>query len=280
MPKDSAPKKSGVAPGYLHGFTSEEQARLYHQARFFAPSIYQNVQFEHARNLLEVGCGVGAQTEILLERFPNLKITGVDASAAQISQAQAHLARAPYATRAQFMVGDALHLKFPDNSFDSAFICWFLEHVQTPIEILEEVRRVLQPGGMIFCNEVLNATFYIHPYSPATLKYWFEFNDHQWSMKGDPFVGGKLANYLLKAGFQNIRTQVVTHHHDNRTPKARAEFIEYWTNLLLSGSSSLISANRVTPELVQEMQAEMDRLKKDPDSVIFYSWVQASALSL
>lgn len=280
MSKTEPNKKTGVAPGYLHGFTPEEQARLVHQARFWAPSIYRNVHFEHAQNLLEVGCGVGAQTEILLERFPHLHVTGVDASSAQIEQAQHRLKTTPHASRVRFLEGDALHLPFQDNSFDGAFLCWFLEHVQTPIEILEEVRRVLRTGGTIFCNEVLNATFYIHPYSPATLKYWFEFNDHQWSLKGDPFVGGKLANYLLKAGFQNIQTQVITHHHDNRTPKARAEFIEYWTNLLLSGSAGLLSTGRITSDLVQEMKSEMDRLKRDPDSVIFYSFVQASAQSL
>lgn len=280
MSKTEPNKKTGVAPGYLHGFTPEEQARLVHQARFWAPSIYRNVHFEHAQNLLEVGCGVGAQTEILLERFPHLHVTGVDASAAQIEQAKKRLGATTHASRVRFLEGDALHLPFQDNSFDGAFLCWFLEHVQTPIEILEEVRRVLKTGGTIFCNEVLNATFYIHPYSPATLKYWFEFNDHQWSLKGDPFVGGKLANYLLKAGFQNIQTQVITHHHDNRTPKARAEFIEYWTNLLLSGSAGLLSTGRITSDLVQEMKSEMDRLKRDPDSVIFYSFVQASAQSL
>jgi ubiquinone/menaquinone biosynthesis C-methylase UbiE len=276
----SGNEKTGIAPGYLHGFTPDEQARLYHQARFWAPSIFKNVPFQNSRHVLEVGCGVGAQTEILLERFPQISIKGVDASPTQITQARSHLTQSPNASRVQFLEGDALHLPFADNTFDSAFLCWFLEHVQTPVEILEEVRRVLQTGGVIFCNEVLNATFYIHPYSPATLKYWFEFNDHQWTLKGDPFIGGKLANYLLKAGFQNIQTQVVTQHHDNRTPKARADFIEYWTHLLLSGAPALIQAGRVTSEQVEEMRQEMHKLKSDPDSVIFYSFVQAIAQSL
>lgn len=273
-------KKTGVAPDYLHGFTKEEQDRLIRQARFLAPSIYQNVHFENVHDLIEVGCGVGAQTEILLEKFPNLHIRGVDASPAQLARARERLGQSPFASRVKFFEADALKLPFQDNSFDAAFLCWFLEHVQTPIEILEEVRRVLRVRGQIFCNEVFNATFYIHPYSPATLKYWFEFNDHQWMLKGDPFVGGKLANYLLKAGFQDIQTSVITHHYDNRTPKLRAEFVEDWMSLLLSGAATLIAAGRVTQEGVDEMKSEMDAIKKDPDSVIFYSFVQATAQSL
>lgn len=268
---------SGIAPGYLHGYSSEEQDRLYKQAQFLEPSVFEGVDFSENKRVLEVGCGVGAQTEILLRRFPQLKIQGVDASEPQIARAKAHLAADVKAGRAAFDVGDALHLPYPDNSFDGAFLCWFLEHVQEPVGILREVIRVLNAGGRISCNEVLNATFYVHPYSPATLQYWFAFNDHQWTLKGDPFVGAKLANYLLAAGFQNVQTQPAVLHYDNRAPKQRARFIEYWTSLLLSGAKGLIDAGKVTEEIVQEMTRELDTLKDDPDAVIFYSYIKATA---
>ncbi len=268
---------SGIAPGYLHGYSSEEQDRLYKQAQFLEPSVFEGVDFSENKRVLEVGCGVGAQTEILLRRFPQLKVQGVDASEPQIARAKAHLAADVKAGRAAFDVGDALHLPYPDNSFDGAFLCWFLEHVQEPVGILREVIRVLNAGGRISCNEVLNATFYVHPYSPATLQYWFAFNDHQWTLKGDPFVGAKLANYLLAAGFQNVQTQPAVLHYDNRAPKQRARFIEYWTSLLLSGAKGLIDAGKVTEEIVQEMTRELDKLKDDPDAVIFYSYIKATA---
>jgi ubiquinone/menaquinone biosynthesis C-methylase UbiE len=273
-------KKTGVAPEYLHGFSSTEQERLYKQARFLEESVYQNIDFSDAKKLIEVGSGVGAQTEILLERFPQLHVTGVDASDAQLKTAIERLQPSPHHDRVEFFKADALHLQFKDDTFDSAFVCWFLEHVQEPVEILNEVRRVLKPKGKIVCNEVLNANLYIHPYSPATLKYWFEMNDHQWNLKGDPFVGGKIANYLIKAGYQNIKTRVITHHYDNRTPKKRSLFIEYFAELILSGAPSLIQAGKITPELVDELKLELGRLKHDPDAVIFDSWIQAQAEAL
>ena len=104
-----------------------------------------------------------------------------------------------------------------------------------------------------------------------------EFNDYQWSLKGDPFVGGKLANYLMAAGFQNVSTNVLTHQYDNRTPKKRAAFLDYWVNLLLSGADNLLQTGRVTPEIVNEMQREITAMKEDEDSVIFYSWILARA---
>lgn len=270
-------EKTGLAKGYIHGFSKEEQDRLFKQARVHEDIIFSHVDFSSCHNIIEVGSGVGAQTKILLERFPHLHIQCVDASPVQTARAKEELKNEIAAGKVAIEVADALALPFEDNKFDGAFVCWLLEHVQNPVEILLEIQRVLRSGGIIYCNEVLNATFYLHPYSPATLKYWMEFNDHQWSLKGDPFVGGKLANYLMKAGYQNISTKVLTHQYDNRMPKKRAEFIDYWTNLLLSGAPDLLKANRVTPEIVEAMKNELTTLKKDPDAVIFYSWILARA---
>lgn len=269
--------KTGPAAGYLHGYSPEEQDRLYRQARFLEKSVYSSIDFSKQHKILEVGCGVGAQTEILLERFPHLSISAIDRADVQIQVARKRLASAIAEGRVKIEVADALHLPFSNNAFDGAFLCWFLEHVENPIAILKEVRRVLKPGGIIYCSEVLNSSFFVHPYSPATLQYWFAFNDHQWTLKGDPFVGAKLANYLLAAGYQDISTEVKVEYYDNRMPKRRAEFIEYWASLLLSGAPGLIEAGKITPDVVETMKEELSRLKDDPDAVFFYTWIQAHA---
>ena len=269
--------KSGLADGYIHGFNSVEQDRLFKQARVHEEVIFSQVDFTGCEKLLEIGSGVGAQTKILLERYPQSHIQCLDASSAQVDRAKQALSNEVSSGRVDIQVGDAFHQPFADDSFDGAFVCWLLEHVQNPIDVLREARRVLKSGGIIYCNEVFNSTFYVHPYSPATLKFWMEFNDYQWSLKGDPFVGGKLANYLMAAGFQNVTTKVLTHQYDNRTPKKRAAFLDYWTNLLLSGADNLVATGRVTPAIVSEMQSEMNAMKQDPDSVIFYSWILARA---
>ncbi len=265
---------------YIHGFSKAEQDRLYKQARIHENIIFEKIDFSNQQRILEVGSGVGAQTQILLERFPQLQIDCVDASSEQIKRASETLKDSIKSGKVKIYQSDASQLPFSEDSMDGAFICWLLEHVQDPIAILQEIRRVLKSGGVIYCNEVFNSTFYLHPYSPAMLKYWFEFNDYQWSIKGDPFVGGKLANYLMKAGFQNITTQVLTHQYDNRTPKRRAAFIDYWCNLMLSGAPDLIKTGRVDEKIVNGMKDELQKLKTDPDAVIFYSWIQARAVAL
>lgn len=276
-PSSRSKPKTGLAPGYLHGFTDTEQNRLYRQAQFLEPFVYKDVDFSSARRIVEVGSGVGAQTEILARRFPELRIDSVDASAAQLKTAKKRLAPLIREKRVALHEADALHLPFQDNTFDGAFICWLLEHVSEPVEILKEIRRVMKEGATINITEVLNSSFFVHPYSPATIQYWFEYNDHQWNLKGDPFIGAKLGNYLLASGYQNIRTRHVTHHYDNRMPKLRAQFIDFWATLLLSGAPGLLADKKIKPALVAEMKLELKRLRDDPNSVFIYSWVNATA---
>src|SRR5678815_5459349 len=91
-PEQSTPAPSPRSAGYLHGFTPAERDRLYRQARFLEHKVHDGLPYRRARQLIEVGCGVGAQTEILLRHFPDLHVTGVDASESNLAAARAHLA--------------------------------------------------------------------------------------------------------------------------------------------------------------------------------------------
>jgi ubiquinone/menaquinone biosynthesis C-methylase UbiE len=264
--------------GYVHGFTADEQKRLYHQARFMEHRVHDRLPFQRARKLLEVGCGVGAQTEILLRYFPELHITGLDASEPNLAQARTFLSSLPFAgQRFALELGDAGRMTFEADAFDAAFLCWILEHVANPALVLSEVRRVLRPGASVVVTEVQNASFFLDPYSPSTLAYWTAFNDRQLALGGDPFVGAKLGNLLLRNGYRDIVTEVKTIHLDNRAPGERAEFIAYWTDLLLSGAPGLLEAGKVSAEVVQAMKGELAEVAHSPDAVFFYSFVQARA---
>jgi len=128
--------------GYVHGFTPEEHERLLRQARFVEHEVHDRLPFRRARRLLEVGVGVGAQTEILLRHFPELAITGVDASEPNLAWARLHLAELPWAAgRWELQRQDATSLEFGADAFDAAFLCWILEHVGDPAVCLSEVRR-------------------------------------------------------------------------------------------------------------------------------------------
>jgi ubiquinone/menaquinone biosynthesis C-methylase UbiE len=275
------PRMTTQAPaaiGYVHGFTAEEQDRLYRQARFLEHRVHEGLPFRRSKQMLEVGCGVGAQTEILLRRFPDLHVTGLDRSASNLATARARLSAQPWAAgRYEFREGDATKIPFEADRFDSAFLCWILEHVANPMMVLAETRRVLRPGSWVTVTEVQNMSFFLEPYSPQTLAYWKSFNDHQLDLGGDPFVGAKLGNLLQTTGYREITTEVKPIHLDNRCPGERAEFIAYWNELLLSGVPGLQQAGRVSTDVVEGMKRELDEVAHNPNAVFFYTFVQARA---
>ncbi len=263
---------------YLHGFSSNEQERLKKQADFNEYSIFKDINFSSCSNILEVGCGVGAQTEILLRRFPKLKVTGIDLNIKQLETAKSYLNNLSHFNgRYEIKEMDATNMDFKSKTFDGAYLCWVLEHIPDPSRALSEVRRVLNPGAPIYVTEVMNHSFFLEPYSPSIWKYWQAFNDYQYECAGDPFIGAKLGNMLMAQGFRRIKTNIITYHLDNRHPDKRQEIIEFWGELLLSASDQLIKENRVTKEIVDEMKKELNAVKRDPNAVFVYSFTQAHA---
>lgn len=266
------------SPTYLHGFSGTEQQRLMTQARLLESSIFGQIDYSGARRLLEVGSGVGAQTEILLRRFPELHVTGVDLSETQLATARENLARTPWCSdRYTLQQADAGELPFEARSFDSAFLCWVLEHVPSPARVLSEVRRVLAPGSPVYITEVMNASFLLDPYSPHIWRYWMAFNDFQYDHGGDPFVGAKLGNLLLAGGFRDVHTEIKTIHLDNREPARRKTMIAFWEQLLLSAADQLLQAGSVDEDTVEGMHREFRLVQNDPNAVFFYSFVQGRA---
>lgn len=263
---------------YLHGFSATEQERLRKQAAFAEHTVYSDIILGEGVEILEVGSGVGAQSEILLRRFPKINLTCVDLNNKQLEAAEKNLSSLSWAKgRWSLNEMSADDLGFSNAKFDGAFICWLLEHVPNPAKVLSEVRRVLRPGSKVIITEVMNSSFFLEPYSPHVWKYWMAFNDYQHDQAGDPFVGAKLGNLLTAGGFKDVHTKVKTWHFDNRNPGVRKEAIEYWTELLLSGAQALVQAQYVDQETVTKAEKELKNVARDPNAVFFYSFIQATA---
>ncbi|MES2768461.1 MAG: class I SAM-dependent methyltransferase [Bdellovibrionota bacterium] len=273
-----AKKKKSKKVVYLHGYSKEEQDRLYYQARLLEADVFEGVDFSQCKKIIEVGCGVGAQTQILLERFPHLEILGVDLSEAQINVAKIRLKKYVESGQVRLLCMNAEKIGQLKENFDGAFICWFLEHVPDPLKILKALNKILVPEAKIYCTEVQNASFFVNPYSPNILKYWFEFNDFQWEHGGNPFMGATLGNLLLKSKYKDIDVDFRGLTYDSRDKKARKEFVLYFEELMFSAAENLIKDKRMTTKSLKNVKAEVKKLIKNENAVIQLGYMRITAI--
>ena len=268
-----------MSSGYIHTFSAEEQARLVAQAAFLEPYIFPTIDFSGCARVLEVGCGVGAELQILRRRFPQLHLTGLDFSESQLAKAR-ELLRAELAAGAvELHECSAYELPFADASFDGVCLIWVLEHLAEPVQALREVRRVLRPGGGLSVTEVFNAGLRVEPACPALVTYWRAFDSLQRQLGGAPDVGAELGALATAAGFGEIELRTVPVRMDARMtdPGQRREFVDYWGTLALSGAGQLLTRGLVSPALVDAMQLELTALAENPVAIYDYPARQVEA---
>jgi 2-polyprenyl-3-methyl-5-hydroxy-6-metoxy-1,4-benzoquinol methylase len=105
---------------------------------------------DHARGrVLDVGCSQGIAS--LLVARNGVEVIGVDVELDRLDYAEADRAGEPaeVAQRMRFVGASASALPFGDDSFDTVLLGEILEHLEKPEPVLDEVARVLRPGGLV-----------------------------------------------------------------------------------------------------------------------------------
>ena len=92
---------------------------------------------------LDVGCGNGAFTQLLVERCRPATVHGIDPSQAQLDYAREREALQALDLR----IGDAMDLPFPDDAFDAAVMPLVIFFVPDPAKGVSEMARVVRRGG-------------------------------------------------------------------------------------------------------------------------------------
>lgn len=94
---------------------------------------------------LDVGCGTGAFTKLVLDRCSPAAVVAVDPSEEQIGFARSE----PVGRRAEFRVVDGQSLPFPDGTFDVVVSALVINFIPDRPRATAEMRRVCRPGGMV-----------------------------------------------------------------------------------------------------------------------------------
>ena len=134
--------------------TFNKQAETYDQAiygqhaRSLYPFMLDKITHHYGQDILDVGCGTGELMKQILEEDPSRKLTGIDYSPNMIEQAKQKLGNL-----AAFQFADAQKLPFADNTFDMVTCCDSFHHYPAPDAVLQEMVRVLKPGGCLILGD-------------------------------------------------------------------------------------------------------------------------------
>ena len=104
--------------------------------------------------IIDVGCGFGATNLALAQRFPDSEILGIDLSEPLLDIAVEAAKEANLSGRVRFEPADVQQIPYPENTFDVAININMLHLVDDPIRMLNEIERVLVPGGYLFISDL------------------------------------------------------------------------------------------------------------------------------
>jgi ubiquinone/menaquinone biosynthesis C-methylase UbiE len=109
---------------------------------------YPHLRLRPGGSVVDVGCGAGeALIDLAALVAPGGRVIGTDLSATMIDASRETLRHA--GIDAELHVADAASLPLPDASVDAARAERLLQHVDDPIAVLHELKRVTRPGGAI-----------------------------------------------------------------------------------------------------------------------------------
>jgi SAM-dependent methyltransferase len=262
---------------YVHGYTNFEHRRLYDQSRILEDLIHRDTTFAPGSRVLEVGCGVGAQTCIVARRNPQVYFTCIDVSAASLEAALA-ATRSAGITNVTFELGDARDYPQPAQPFDAALFCFVLEHLPDPETVLRHTLTLVRPGGKLMAIEGDHGSTFFYPPSRFAWRTIQCLIDLQAARGGDALIGRRLYSLFSGLGVTGV-------HVDPRVVYAdpsRPEWVEWFTErtyiAMVEGARELALAGGMMTEA--DWQAGISDLRKSKQGSFSYTFFKAVARNL
>src|SRR5262249_35581897 len=196
--------------------------------------------------VLEVGCGNGAATKLIMQHVNPAQLVGIDPSSEFIDIAGETFAGEP---RVSFALGDAVATGQADACFDLVIAHTVYSHLVDPERALTETRRVLRPAGqlVIFDGDFATLTVALFDGDPLQAAVGAVLRN----LVHAPYVMRRLPALVTAAGFS---MQSVEPHGYVQTSSP-----DYLLTLLSRGAHAAVKAGEISQELVEGFDREARR---------------------
>ena len=261
--------------GYTMGY-SDEFLQLLDRRSAQSHAGHLLAHLKPGDRVLDFGCGPGTITVGLAEAVEPGEVHGIDMEESQVSLARA-AAEAGEHGNAVFHVGDVTDLKFEDNFFDVAHCRNVLMHVPDTAAVLAEVKRVLKPGGIIACREMIIGSGFSHPELGILGRSWDMFEDLIRENDGHPQMGKDLKGHIQEAGFADLGMNASFSVYSSPEEIAfMHSVIDRWF-LSQDVMEAAVKYGASTEGLVNDLRVAFNRWKDHPAAFFAFAYGEAIA---
>jgi SAM-dependent methyltransferase len=208
---------------------------------------------------IDVGCGNGAFTELLVERCAPAEVQGIDPSEGQLAFARER----PAARVAEFGQGDAMALQFSDDKFDAVTMALVIFFVPEPAKGVSEMVRVVRPGGIVaaYAWDMFGGGF---PLEPIQIELRAMGLPSLLPPSADASRMEVLRSLWTGAGLDAVETREIA------VQRTFADFDEFWSTSVM-GSNAGRTIATMTPDDVELLESRVRaRLPTDAAGHITY----------
>jgi ubiquinone/menaquinone biosynthesis C-methylase UbiE len=171
--------------------------RIPHKIHEFK-EVEKNITFLKTDNVLDLGCGPGIQTLCLGKKCRH--IIGLDVEESAVRRAKHSSSKIGGKISSEFICGSLEEAAFPNDHFDKVFSICVIEHISNYEEVINEIYRILKPGGV----------FVFSVDSLATIDSLLLRNKHKQNYGIQKYFSkNELSQILGKNGFKNIHVNPI-----------------------------------------------------------------------
>ncbi|AUC14070.1 bifunctional demethylmenaquinone methyltransferase/2-methoxy-6-polyprenyl-1,4-benzoquinol methylase [Tenacibaculum sp. SZ-18] len=183
--------------------------------------VVKLVSENNPKQILDIATGTGDLAMMMAQLNPD-KIIGLDISAGMLEVGKEKINKANLSDKIEMVVGDSENIPFENNTFDAITVSFGVRNFENLDKGLQEIHRVLKPGGKFVVLETSNPTkfpfkqgykLYTNIFLPIVGKLFSKdkvaYSYLSESANSFPF-GEAFNNILTKNGFKNASSLPVT----------------------------------------------------------------------
>jgi SAM-dependent methyltransferase len=259
---------------YIHGYSTEEQARLSLMQRLVNDAELGVMDLSGAHRILDVGAGLGQMTRALARAAGRgARVIGVERDPRQIAEANRQAEAAGERDLGEIREGraEALPLEASEwGTFDLAHARFLLEHVPDPLAIVKQMVAAVRPGGRVALLDDDHELLRFHPDAPAVTAAWEVYWRSYASVGCDPLVGRRLPSLLHAAGAPALRVTTVF-YGACAGMELFAPVVENLRGVMAGAADGLAEAGLLPRDRMREALAALDAWSGAPGACVWYS---------